>query len=718
MRYTRPRASAIMFASAVGATALFSGAVPAANAAPSPKVQNPGLEKVSGGLPQCWAKYSTGSNTGTFASVKGGNKSAKAASVKITAHRGGFKALLQQPGCAIKVDPGKKYDLRLSYKTDSEKTALTVFRQKKNGAWVKWHTFPHLPSSKGYRLSVGRTPAVPAGTKAIRFGQGLYGTGTLTTDNYRISVAKGTAKCVGSECTKGHWIVQDFGDGGVRAIHSVLLHNGKVLLIAGSGNDPDNFKAGSFTTKVYDPKTNKFTNVPTPYDMFCAGHVQLADGRVLVMSGTEEYAQYDPQTGAETAGWKGSKKSYIFDPATNRYTKVNDMVDGHWYPSATILANGDVYSVGGYAYERAGGDVGGNKVSLVAELFSAAQRKWLPQSQVAQNAINWATYPSLHLTTKQQELFYSGVSVFSHPVYPDGTLRGPGFVDPYTGTWTALAGNGGLRRADTRDQAASVLLPPAQDQRVMVVGGKDFSKPDPAIRLTDVIDLKRANPKYVAGPDLPHGTVYYGDGTDAPVRQQNGAQGKTYVSTVILPDGKVLETGGSQQARAEHVHETSILDPVPSVSKMKWKSVAPDPVSRSYHASAVLLPDGRVLAVGSNPWDNSFDTRISIYAPPYLYKGGEQPKITSYQKGLTTGSKTTVTTSTPITKASLIRPIAVTHSSDPNQRSINVPVKALGGGKYQLTVDKRKSVVPPGWYMLFVQTKTGKPSEAVWVHIK
>ncbi|MCD0451147.1 DUF1929 domain-containing protein [Actinocorallia sp. API 0066] len=718
MRYQRPRASAVLFASAVGATALFSGAVPAANAAPTPKVQNPGLEKAGGALPDCWAKYSTGNNTGTFRSVKDGQRGSKAVRVSVTRRTGGFKALLQKPGCAVKVDPGKKYDLQLAYKSTSGKTALTVFRQQKNGKWVKWHTFPYLPASAKYRLSVGRTPPVPAGTRAIRFGQGLYGTGTLTTDNYRIAPAKGTAKCVGSECTRGHWTVEDFGNGGVKAIHSVLLHNGKVLLIAGSGNDPGSFNAGTFVTKVYDPKTNRFTNVPTPYDMFCAGHVQLADGRVLVLSGTEEYAEYDA-VGNETAGWKGSKQSYVFDPRTNRYTKVNDMVDGHWYPSATILPNGDVYSVGGYAFERANGDTGGNKVSLVSELYSASRKRWLPADQVAQTGINWATYPSLHLTTKAAALFYSGVSVFSHPVNGDGTLLGPGFLNPTTGQWGALPNNGNLRRPEARDQAASVLLHPAQAQRVMVIGGKNFATPEPSIRLTDVINLNAANPRFVAGPNLPHGVIHYGNGTDAPARRQTGAQGKTYVSAVLLPDGKLLETGGSEGNRSDHVHGTSILDPVPSVSKMKWRPVAPDPVSRSYHSSAVLLPDGRILAVGSNPLDNSFDTRISIFHPPYLYKGGDAPKITKYTKGLTTGSRPTVTVSGPaVTKASLIRPIAVTHSSDPNQRSINVPVKALGGGKYRLTIDTRKSVVPPGWYMLFVQTKSGKPSTAQWVHIK
>ncbi|ROO83673.1 uncharacterized protein DUF1929 [Actinocorallia herbida] len=713
MRYAYSRTSAVLAASAVGATALLAGAVPAANAAPSPKVQNPGLEQVAGGLPKCWEKYSTGSSTGTFASVAGGNKSAKAATVEVTAYRSGAKALLQAPNCAIKVNPGKKYDLQLAYKTTSEKTALTVFRQKKNGAWVKWHTFPQLPSAKGFRLSVGRTPAVPAGTKAIRFGQAIQSTGTLTTDNYQISLAKGTAKCAGSECTKGHWVVQDFGGAGVKSVHTVLLYNGKVLMIAGSGNNINEFKNPK--TKLYDPKTNKLTDIPTPYDMFCAGHVQLPDGRVLVMGGTDEYSDYNvtPDT-----GWIGSRKSYLFNPKTNRYEAVNLMADGHWYPSATLLANGDVYSVGGYADERQNDADQGNLISLVAERYSWSKKRWLKEDEVEQPYIDWATYPALHLNTTKADLFYSGSYVFGPAQYPDGTLRGPGFLDPDTGAWGPLAGNGGLRMPRARDQSAAVLLPPAQNQRYMVIGGKDFANADSAIRLTDVIDLRKAKPRYAAGPDLPHGTIYYGDGTDAPGRKQTGAQGKTYVSAVILPDGKVLETGGSELTRSNHVHETSILDPVPSVSKMKWKSVAADPVSRSYHASALLLPDGRVLAVGSNPWDNSFDTRISIYSPPYLYKGGDAPKITSYQKGLTTGAKTTVSSSSPITKAALIRPMAVTHSSDPNQRSVDLPVKALGGGKYRLTIDKRKTIVPPGWYMLFVQTKSGKPSEARWVHIK
>lgn len=273
--------------------------------------------------------------------------------------------------------------------------------------------------------------------------------------------------------------------------------------------------------------------------------------------------------------------------------------------------------------------------------------------------------------------------------------------------------------------SASLLLPPAQDQRVMVIGGKDFSATGKyAIRQTDVIDLKKgAVARYQAGPALPRGRVDLGSGKR--LVPQPARAGKTYVSAVILPDGTVLETGGSQRVRLEHVHETSILDPRGRrPARMKWKKVAADPVSRTYHSTALLLPDGRVMAVGSNPahldadGDSFFDTRISIYHPPYLYKnGGVRPRIEAAPREWAYGSQPVIEATGRIKGAALVRPGAVTHSSDPNQRLVRLPLKALGGGRYRLWMDRRPAIAPPGWYMLFVTTGKGVPSHARWVRV-
>ena len=105
---------------------------------------------------------------------------------------------------------------------------------------------------------------------------------------------------------------------------------------------------------------------------------------------------------------------------------------------------------------------------------------------------------------------------------------------------------------------------------------------------------------------------------------QTATQGKMYVSAVLLPDGKVFETGGGLHNRADPVYEASMFDPVTNTFTA---GMATDPVPRTYHSSAFLLPDGRVMAVGDNPGDGSFDMRLSVYSPPYLFKGA-RPQIT------------------------------------------------------------------------------------------
>src|SRR5213595_3484268 len=42
------------------------------------------------------------------------------------------------------------------------------------------------------------------------------------------------------------------------AIHAALLHTGKVLIVAGSGNEQKKFDAGTFDTVLWDPKANTF----------------------------------------------------------------------------------------------------------------------------------------------------------------------------------------------------------------------------------------------------------------------------------------------------------------------------------------------------------------------------------------------------------------------------------------------------------------------------
>jgi hypothetical protein len=665
------------------------GVAPAAAA--TNLIQNDGMETVGAdGFPSCWEKSGWGNNDFTFSLVTPAHGGARA--MQITMPRrvdGDRKAMMLEAGtCAPKVTAGKQYDLSVWYKTNTPNTLITAFRHDKTAGWQYWMDLKQLPVVGAFTNATVRTPVVPANTDQITWGVTIYGVGTLVTDDYTMTDPNETTPppptCTGgAACTTGSWQVVATRSP-ARGIHNVVLRNGKVLLIAGSGNDEAAFAAGTFSTTVFDPVAGTFTNVPTPADFFCAGHVQLRDGRVLVMGGNKAY----PVPGGH--GYEGLKVSYIFDPATNSYTRVNDMNAGHWYPSATVLGNGDVLSLGGLGEDSSG--------TVSTEYFSSAQNRWLGLNEVKQTYAFWGLYPAMVLM-QDGRLFYTGSHVFGNG------LPGTG-ASIYNYGAATITDVPGLRDKDNRDQSASVLLPPAQDQRVLTIGGGNVETNPDANRLVDLIDLKKPNPGYTAGPALPQGT----NSTGGP---QTGAQGKMYVSAVILPDGKVFETGGALHNRADPVAEASMFNPQ---TNSFAAGMATDPVPRGYHSSAALLPDGRVLAAGNNPGDGSFDNRLSIYSPPYLFKGARPAINTVANQNWAYGSTQQITVDSAVTSAVLIRPAAVTHSSDPNQRSVALPM-TVNGNNVGLNVTTNPNMAPPGWYMLFVTNAAGVPSVAKWVKV-
>ncbi|QNP70517.1 DUF1929 domain-containing protein [Streptomyces roseirectus] len=657
-------------------------------------ILNPGFETAgSGDMPYCWEKSGWGDNDFTFTTTSDAHSGSKAMKVELTRRvDGDRKALItESAACAPAVSVGKQYDLSLWYKSTTPDTSVTLFRHDATAGWQYWTDLKTLDVSASWAQASVRTPEVPAGTDRIAWGVSVYGTGSATTDDYTMEQVPDVtppATCTGTDvqCADGSWSVLPTQNP-VRSMHSVVLNNGKVLMIAGSGNSEEQFEAGTFTSAVYDPENGTYKVVPTPKDMFCAGHVQLQDGRVLVMSGNKAYPAADG-----SHGYEGFKDSYVFDPVTETYSKTNDMNDGHWYPSATVLGDGDVLSFGGLREDSSG--------SVTAERWSDAEQRWLPLWRVNQTWSYWGLYPSMVLM-QDGRLFYTGSHVFGNNI--PGT--GAAVYDYDANTVTQVPG---LRNKDERDQSASVLLPPAQDQRVLTLGGGNIDSNPEGNRLTDVIDLKQPNPAYVAGPPIPQGTVDLGNG---PV-PQTGNQGKMYVSAVLLPDGKVLETGGALHNRANPVFESSLYDPATGT----FDQVATDPEARGYHSSAVLLPDGRVLTTGDNPGNGTWNHDVSVYSPPYLFKG-PRPQITSLiDTEWQYGDTQRITVDRPIAKAELIRPAAVTHSSDPNQRFVDLPL-SVDGNNVDLNVTSNPNLAPPGWYMLFAVDANGVPSVAKWVHL-
>jgi hypothetical protein len=283
-------------------------------------------------------------------------------------------------------------------------------------------------------------------------------------------------------------------------------------------------------------------------------------------------------------------------------------------------------------------------------------------------------------------LFYTGGHVFG-----DG-LPGSG-ASVYDWHRAEISPIQGLRQKDLRDQSGSVLLPPAQQQRVLIAGGGNINTNADSIALVDLIDLKDPVPAYEPAADLP-------------------GPGKMYLNLTLLPDRTVLASNGSRHNRADDVLTAAIYRP----SSETWTSVAADPVPRNYHSTALLLPDGRVAVLGSNPGDGSFEMRISVYEPPYLFKG-PRPTITEAPSALGYGDTVSIGTSGDVVQASLLRPMSVTHQADPNARLVDLPA-VTQDGRTTITVPDNPNLLPPGPAMLVVTSSDGVPSVATWVSVR
>lgn len=637
--------------------------------------------------PQCFmtAGWGDGTVTGALSADVPAGSPAGARSYALTlANRTmGDTKLLQSEaaGCAPAVVEATEYDIAIDYKSTTGSIGITAFQHTVAG-WSYWTEVKALPASAAWTTGTATLPPIPAGVDRVSFGISLSGDGALSTTGYSMVVSDGEPEepvdpeepgdpVDGEPAEIGSWEIIDT-ELPIRALHTTLLHDGRLLLIAGSGNSGDEFAAGTFTAVVWDPVTDVMKDIPVPYDMFCAGHVTLPDGKVLLAGGTMSY----PEAGVGPTTFKGSDRSYYFDPDDDQFHPLTDMAGAHWYPSLTKLGNGDVWSAGGLD-EKAEGTV-------LTEIFDVSAMSWLPQNQVPQTWSYWGTYPHMYLLD-DGTMFYSGGHTFGNG------LPGTG-ASLYDWETAQIWDVPGLRSKDLRDQAGSVLLPPAQDQKVMIVGGGNTETNNPAISTVDIVDLSVAAPTYVAAPDLP-------------------GPGKMYVNLLTLPDRTVLAANGAVYNRADDIETAAIFDPETET----WLPIESDPIGRNYHSTAVVLPDGRALIMGSNPGDNSFEMRISMYTPPYLHRG-DRPTIANVPDAANYGDTFGIQVTGDVTSASLMAPMSATHQTDTNARLVDVPLAGTGGQRTAQIPDN-PNLLPPGPYMLTVLDADGVPSVAEWVWI-
>jgi hypothetical protein len=290
-----------------------------------------------------------------------------------------------------------------------------------------------------------------------------------------------------------------------------------------------------------------------------------------------------------------------------------------------------------------------------------------------------------------------------------------------TSSWTDIS-----NFSQSRVWGTAVLVPGGPDgsHQVVQLGGSEapITGDDPATASAEVFDeatssWTRRNPGDIFALNQP----------------------RSHANTVLLPDGTMVEVGGGlgsvsttgpngapgQWAAEPAQKQIELWDP----ATKRWRLGPAQREFRTYHSTAVLLPDGRVVSAGDDYNGRFGDDRdfthdsAEIYEPPYLFDGdapAPRPELTSAPREIAPGQSFDIGAdpSRPApAKAVLMGPGAATHAVDMNQRYVPLQVTGQGAGRLSVKAPPSLNVALPGSYMLFLLDATGTPSCAAWVRV-
>ncbi|PAN38908.1 hypothetical protein PAHAL_7G206500 [Panicum hallii] len=536
----------------------------------------------------------------------------------------------------------------------------------------------------------------------------------------------------------GRWeLLQD--SVGVSAMHMQLLHNDRVILFDRTNFGPSNLTFPPATPAAdqwfrgeadctahsveYDVASNTFRALSIFTDTWCSSGYVAPDGTLVQTGGSDDGIRKVRLMPACTGGADDTACDWSEKP-----TDPDVLAADRWYATNQKLPDGSAIIVGGrgqpnYEFYPKADPASGTTLPL--QFLSGDNSMYL--------------YPFVHLNVDGNLFIFennrailfdynSGSVVRTYPTLGDGAPRN----NPTAGSSVLLP-----------------LKPNATEAEVLICGGapassisavNDNGQFPPALRTCGRIKITDPEPAAAwVLEDMPSPRVM-GD-------------------MILLPNGEVLIINGATDGIAGW-DSANTFNPTPVVYRPdrplgdRFEAQAPaagTPRPRMYHASAVLLRDGRVLLGGSNPHERyvfgnaKFPTELSLeaFSPDYLDASNDDrrpsivnPSLTSapvsvkYDDQLVVAFRVPVRD--PVVSVTMVAPSFTTHSFAQNQRLLFLQAQLVtkapqlpGIGGAILPTDVHvasvtmptKVLAPPGYYLLFVVN--GRiPSKGIWVHIQ
>ncbi len=400
---------------------------------------------------------------------------------------------------------------------------------------------------------------------------------------------------------------------------------------------------------LFDPATDQALLIPgSGAVQGCVGLAMRTDSTMVFIGGADQDV-YGP----------GTKFVKTWNSGTGSWSAMTEVLDDYrWYPSTTTLPDGRVLTVGG-------GNENNPQRTNTSELLD-------PYS------LTTTVVDTLSIGNEQSPIvvLYDGTVLMTH--------RPPQLFDPATDQWEPTGDFVQGDRMPNGDHADHelVVLPEGD---VVAIGYKSFT-PGVYGNMVEVYDPI-------------NGTWSLGGNTTT-VRSRP--------ETVLLPNKKILVLAGEKEEDADptptnqygYTKLAHYYDPYTAT----WRRLSDMNWFREYHATAVIVPDGRVIVAGGegSPGNEPPLSVIEGFTPPYLFKGIRPTISPLADRDLLRGQDITLdfAHTASLTGVILQAQTMVTHMMNcGNNRFVDLPF-TQSGTQVIATLPTDALALPDGFYLL------------------
>lgn len=481
----------------------------------------------------------------------------------------------------------------------------------------------------------------------------------------------------------------------MNGLHAVLLPDGKVLTYGTPQGVPA--AQDGRTYDIWDPSrgfgaTSHQTTVDaTRVNSFCNTSAWLSDGRLMMTGGNS------------------AKASTLLTPSTGgALTDTATLADERWYATMLTLPDGRNLILGGIDPYQEGmvndpdAAIAAGTVSMTPEIYTPGTGWRSLTGARSRDAFGpdylRASYPRAWVAPNGRVFGISSETMWSLDVNAAGSEGAITVHGRFKGPANASA------PVNVGATSTAVMFAPG---RVLQVGGNGYFNGDglPASNQATIVDFNGSEPVLTEAPAMAHA--------------------RRYANSVVLPDGKVLITGGTHLGNnggADAVYAAEIWNPATSA----WTLGASAAQIRVYHSATLLLSNGTVLSTGGGapgPVDNQ---NAEVYYPPYLFKSVDgvaqlapRPRISSidalaFNHGDALNLR--MSSTAPVGRLVLVASGSVTHSFNSGQRFQDISF-TQDGTLLTAALPASASLAPPGYYQVIALDAGGVPSRGVIVSL-